>query len=385
MKVAFISMLPLPWGGSEELWAAAAASALKAGHEVGLWVYAVQAGSPKVVALREAGAKVFTRRVLPGGRFGKYLSPVFRPFAELPAFRPDVVCVAQPNTYAVVEQADFAPAMRFLAAAGTPVVVVCQWNADHLELSPASRAVVRDFFARAYRVAFVSDANRRTALRHLADPLPNAVIVDNPVNLSDLSGVPWPATGPVRMACVARLSAAYKGQDLLLETLAGDDWRSRDWRLSFCGSGPDREHLEALARLYGLADRVRWMGHLPDVRSIWAEHEILLLPSRSEGTPLALVEAMVCGRPAVVTDAGGNAERIEEGVTGFVAEAPTVRSFSAALERAWASRGLWPDIGCRARKTALSRLDPDPGNTLLRKLVKAANSPLDSRDLHLGQ
>jgi glycosyltransferase involved in cell wall biosynthesis len=173
------------------------------------------------------------------------------------------------------------------------------------------------------------------------------------------------------MACVARLSAAYKGQDLLLETLAGDAWRGRDWHLSFCGSGPDRAHLEGLARLYGLADRVQWKGHLPDVRSIWAEHEILVLPSRSEGTPLALVEAMVCGRPAVVTDAGGNAERIEEGVSGFVAEGATVRSFAAALERAWASRDRWREMGGRAREVALSRLDPDPGSSLLTLLSRA--------------
>ena len=52
--------------------------------------------------------------------------------------------------------------------------------------------------------------------------------------------------------------------------------------------------------------------------------------------PLALVEAMLCGRTAVVTDVGGNAEWIEDGETGFVAEAATAKSFGAALkERGW--------------------------------------------------
>ena len=66
---------------------------------------------------------------------------------------------------------------------------------------------------------------------------------------------------------------------------------------------------------------------------IWAKEQILVLPSRQEGLPIALVEAMMAGRPAVVTDVGGNREVIDEGITGFIAEAPTVCAVSAALER----------------------------------------------------
>jgi len=110
------------------------------------------------------------------------------------------------------------------------------------------------------------------------------------------------------------------------------------------------------------------------VRSIWAENQLLVLPSRSEGTPLALVEAMICGRPAVVTDAGGNVEWVDEPDTGFVAAAATVRSLGAALERAWQAQGQWPEIGTRARARALRQYDPSPERTLLNLITNAARA-----------
>src|SRR5207245_589821 len=100
-------------------------------------------------------------------------------------------------------------------------------------------------------------------------------------------------------------------------------------------------------------------------------------PSYAEGTPLALVEAMLCARPAVVTDVGGNAEWVEEGATGFLAAAPTARSIGDALERAWGARERWPALGHAARTAALARHDPAPGRTVLALLERA----VDGRDV----
>src|SRR5262249_59661917 len=89
-----------------------------------------------------------------------------------------------------------------------------------------------------------------------------------------------------------------------------------------------------------------------DIAALWAENELLVLTSRSEGTPLSLVEALVCGRAAVVTDVGGNASWVKDGETGFVAEGLTAESVGAALERAWRARARWPPMGGRARQQA---------------------------------
>ena len=143
--------------------------------------------------------------------------------------------------------------------------------------------------------------------------------------------------------------------------LSGERWKQRQWLLRFYGAGDDRSYLERLAEYDNVAGKVEFCGHVSDIRSIWADNHLLVMPSRAEGTPLALVEAMICGRPSVVTDVGGNAEWIDEPSTGFVAEAPSARSLNDALERAWEARGHWESIGQRAHQVAVSKADPEPG------------------------
>jgi glycosyltransferase involved in cell wall biosynthesis len=249
---------------------------------------------------------------------------------------------------------------------------VCQYNDDRV-LRREFRDSVKEFFERAFRVVFVSRQNMQTAERQLARNLTNAIVLQNPVNLFDLTLVPWPLSRQVRMASVARLQAAYKGQDILLEVLGSGGWRSRDWRLHLYGEGPDRKYLEALVQHYGIAERVEFCGKIDEIRSIWEVNHLLVAPSRGEGTPLALVEAMLCARPAVVTDVGGNAEWTEDGQTGFVAEAPTAKSFAAALERAWAARTKWQVMGNQARDNALTKFDRSAGKSLLEILLEASS------------
>ncbi|MDX2240840.1 MAG: glycosyltransferase [Leptolyngbyaceae cyanobacterium bins.302] len=227
------------------------------------------------------------------------------------------------------------------------------------------RAAAALLFEQAAQVLFVAEHNLKTAERQLARSLPNAQVVRNPVNLTDHNVVPWCSSSTVQFANVARLEVGFKGQDILFEALSRDVWRDRSWQLNLYGGGNDRPYIESLCQYYNLSDRVNIVGHVHDVRAIWAENHLLVLPSRREGTPLALVEGMLCGRPAVVTDVGGNAEWIEEGVTGFIAEAPTADSISKALERAWQVQASWQQMGLTAHNTAIYNFDPNPGQSLL--------------------
>jgi glycosyltransferase involved in cell wall biosynthesis len=104
---------------------------------------------------------------------------------------------------------------------------------------------------------------------------------------------------------------------------------------------------------------VHFRGHVDDVAAIWKQNHLLVLPSRYEGLPLALVEAMWCGRPAVVTDVAGNTEVCVDNETGFVAAAPTVPLLAEALERAWNRRGNWQQIGQAARARAECQIPRD--------------------------
>jgi glycosyltransferase involved in cell wall biosynthesis len=158
---------------------------------------------------------------------------------------------------------------------------------------------------------------------------------------------------------------------MLLAALGSPELREYDWRLSLYGEGPDSDHLMLLARHYGIADRVSIRGYGNDIRAIWAENHLLALPSRVESAPLVMVEAMLCGRPAIVSDVGGVTDWITEPETGFVSPGLNIPSFQAALQRAWSARSEWASIGLRAHDFAQKRIDPNPGSTVLKYMDEA--------------
>jgi len=184
-----------------------------------------------------------------------------------------------------------------------------------------------------------------------------------------------PDTAPeVLMACVGRLRVGDKGQHLLLAALAEEPWRSRSFRLSFYGEGPDRKYLEELVEFYGLGYKVCFAGHTKDVGEIWRRTHLAVQPSFVEGAPQSLLEAMLCRRPCVATAVSGIPEWVEEGRTGFLAEAPTVHHLRFALERAWENRHRWREMGEAAREACLAKRDADPAGTLLALLREAAGA-----------
>jgi glycosyltransferase involved in cell wall biosynthesis len=112
--------------------------------------------------------------------------------------------------------------------------------------------------------------------------------------------------------------------------------------------------------MHGVGDRVHFLGFTDDIVSVWANHHALALPSRSEGLPLAVVEAMLCGRMCIVTDVSGNAELIENNGTGFIAKAPTPDLLDEAMERAWQRRSEWQEMGARAARAIRVHVSADP-------------------------
>jgi glycosyltransferase involved in cell wall biosynthesis len=92
------------------------------------------------------------------------------------------------------------------------------------------------------------------------------------------------------------------------------------------------------------------------------------LPSRAEGLPLVVVEAMLCGRPVVTTDVAGNGEVVTDDVTGFLAKSATARSIGRALERFWDSRSRLQEIGEAGAKAIRQWAHPDPARVFSDKI-----------------
>ena len=218
---------------------------------------------------------------------------------------------------------------------------------------------------------FVSEQNRSLARRQYALELGKSEVIYNPIRIKRESPFPFrDIDNEFVFACVARFETIWKGQDLLLEILATDSWKSRNWKLNFFGDGPDLEHVKKYAKMLGVEGKVEFRGYVRDVQKIWIESHAMILPSRGEGTPLAILEAMMCGRPVVTTDVGGNREVLEEGVTGWIAAVATKRSFAQAMERAWSDRFRWREMGAAAHVRAKQIADNNSPYRLLEVLLK---------------
>jgi glycosyltransferase involved in cell wall biosynthesis len=93
-----------------------------------------------------------------------------------------------------------------------------------------------------------------------------------------------------------------KGLDILLRAWSVAVPSLPGWRLAMVGDGPLRPELQALARQLGVEACTDWLGHLDDPVPLMRACEFFVMTSHFEGTPNALLEAMACGLPAVVTD-----------------------------------------------------------------------------------
>ena len=103
---------------------------------------------------------------------------------------------------------------------------------------------------------------------------------------------------------VGRLSRE-KGADVMLDALAE---AAVSWRLSIIGDGPERDALQRQAANLGIADRVTWHGLVENAGSLLTAFDAFVLSSRTEGTPIALFEAMYASVPIVATRVGGVAD-----------------------------------------------------------------------------
>ena len=126
-----------------------------------------------------------------------------------------------------------------------------------------------------------------------------------------------------------------KGHDGLLRAMAVILRVRPDARLVVAGGGPLRATLDRTARRLGIDRACVFTGHRPDVRDVIAAMDVFVLPSLSEGIPMALLEAMAIGTPVVATRVGGIPEVVEDGVTGvLVAPGDDAARAEACLELA---------------------------------------------------
>ena len=183
----------------------------------------------------------------------------------------------------------------------------------------------------------------------------------------------WP---PLTLLNVARIDPGQKGQDLLLDVLSLEKWRHRKIQVEVAGGGDLRWLSAAIARK-GLKD-VCLLGHVDDLKEVWRRATYGIFPSRFEGMPLAMVEAMALGRPVIATDVAGHAEWIQNGWNGFLAEAPSLASLDSAMEKAWQDKARSAEMGANARATYERMAQRSPAEVFAETIRGALNAARNS-------
>jgi N-acetyl-alpha-D-glucosaminyl L-malate synthase BshA len=123
-------------------------------------------------------------------------------------------------------------------------------------------------------------------------------------------------------------------------------------RLALAGDGPEMPAVRALAAELGLEDLIAWLGHVDDLAGILPAADVLLLPSLHESFGLVALEAMACGVVPVVTDRGGAADFIQDGLNGFLRAPDDVEGMAAAVLRVLAEPGLQAQMAEDAQRDA---------------------------------
>lgn len=192
------------------------------------------------------------------------------------------------------------------------------------------------FFERALRgvqhfTIFVSQSERDLFRSYVKSPDPATDrVIYNYVDATGYEGAPvLPTPAALRRLVYIGRFAHQKGVDLLLESLAA--MVSKDWTLDLYGEGPEERKYRELVSALGLGAMVRFCGVTNESIATMRNYDAVVLPSRFEGLPYILIEAIVANRPIVCTPARGIDEFIDDS-NGYKAAEISAAGLAAVIE-----------------------------------------------------
>ena len=244
--------------------------------------------------------------------------------------------------------------------AGTPHLVHTVRTAE-ARFRPWQFAFARLLARRCERIVCVSPSVRSHHARKSGLPASRYTVIPNGVDVSsfgrdqearDRLRQQWGIEpGRVLGAYVGRLSHE-KGIDTLLAAMRTLAASGKAADLVIAGDGP----LGATVRQFvssGQGERrVRWLGFVPDVRGVLSAADFLVMPSRWEGCPVALVEAMAAGLPAVASRVAGVVDLAVEGRTALLVPPEDPTALGEAMRRLIDDAGLRARLGAAASQRA---------------------------------
>ncbi len=344
LRVLFLSSIPR-WGGGERWMVDAAAGLAARGHDV---VLGARPGARLLDRARDAG--LVTRAVRMGGDLDpRALLAVRRVLHE---HRPHAVFVNLDKELRYVCMA---------TVAGTrPLVFQRRGSDDPLKTGPVHRWT---YTRCATRVLTNSDTLAARRLRAPEWMTPDRVrVVRNGVPVGEaVERLPLrrELRLPRRKTLIVHVGElqARKGQELTLAALArlraASDNPKRDPlvpRVAFVGTGPDEAKLRDWCHQLGVQEHVLWLGFRTDAERYLAAADVCVLPTRAEGVPWTLLEAMASGTPVVAAAVSGIPELVEDGVHGVLIPPDDPQALADAVRRLLANPDEAQRLGRAARE-----------------------------------
>lgn len=191
-------------------------------------------------------------------------------------------------------------------------------------------------------------------------PAHKLLVIPNGIDISPYSAsahahdVASPKVQPPVLLCVGRLDR-QKGFDWLLDMAAEILRQLPTHELHIVGDGPERASLLRRAETTSVSDRIRFLGWRDDVPQLLAASHLLLLPSRWEGMPNVLLEAMAAGLPVVAAQVEGMHEVVGETAEQQLVPWGDSQRFVAAVVQLATNANLAADLGKRNRARVASR------------------------------
>jgi glycosyltransferase involved in cell wall biosynthesis len=358
------------WSGSEELWVRSAKQFCAQNYTVS---FVTKFEHPELLKIKGHFFKMpfdYPARSLFRRIFDRVRGYIPSPQNALKSFvlkhNPNLIIISQGNNFESLKE------MQLCNELGIPFLTITQLVTEFqfLAFNQNNLPLLRDLYSKALKNYFVSKHNLLLNNFMLGLDLLNAELVFNPCKVTNTNPPAFPSIdGLYNIALVGRIECLHKGYDILCHVVSSEKWRSRSVRFNLYGEGPHLELIKANCQRMNI-ECIVLRGHAHSIPDVWKENQLLLMPSRMEGQALSLIEAMWCNRAAIVTDVGGAIELVEEGYSGFIAEAPTVSSLDAALEKAWEQRERWEEFGKNAG-TSIREKYPEDAGAYLNSKIKA--------------
>lgn len=324
------------------------------------------------------GVQVEIATLYTKGHFGDRLSGRGLPVHEVhlgrkyaPQALPRLRALVRRGNYDLVHVHGW-PGLLFLALTPAPGLgyVYSEHNVTNRRRRPIFRLLDRLLYKRYTGVVAVSARVASALVAWLPETQPKVCVVHNGVDPS-LFQQP-PETRERTRACLnvaadvplllfAGSLDQQKGIDVLLRALSAPVLTAQGQQplLLVCGEGLLHSALADQVTALGLDAQVRFLGYRPDVPEWMAAADLFVLPSRWEGCPMVLLEAMASGLPLVATPVGGVPELIKEGVHGRLVPAEDAAALAQAIAWTIEHPAQAGEMAARARARVLSEFSAE--------------------------